>query len=202
MVSFSLPSFLYLPSVTLFPFLCFSFLFSFYLSFSFCRICFSTRKKMQNLRVSHLLLLLHYSKHVLDQLTATEFSQGEKSEAADMTKGISAVWLQTPNTMTYDVQRSCHCEKRLHGPTAPCKCTVPADNTTENPTSRHTTIRTHILLAMLEAARSKECPVYCFMGEGSCVRIPLGKWLYICFFVRSCCPGHKLIHLSELQQFQ
>jgi hypothetical protein len=63
-------------------------------------------------------------------------------------------------------------------PAAPCKFTVPTVNRTDSLTSRYmTTIHTHILLAMLLAASSKECTVYCFMAEGSCVRIPLEKWV-------------------------
>jgi len=182
------------------PFFFLSF-FLFFLSF-FAESVFPLVTKCKT-SVYHISSFCTYSKHVLDQLTATEFSYGEKSEAADMTEGISAAWLQTPNTMMWDVQRSCQCENRLHGPTAPCKFTVPTVNTTDNFTSRYLmTIHTHILLAMLVAARSKECTVYCFMAGESCVRIPLGKWLYICFFVRSCRPGHKLMPLSELQQYQ
>ena len=51
----SLSSLSYLVSVPMF-FLPFFFL-SFFLSLSFCRICFSTRKEMQNFHVSHFLLL-------------------------------------------------------------------------------------------------------------------------------------------------
>jgi len=55
---------------------------------------------------------------------------------------------------------------------------------------------------MLVAAWSKECTVYCFMAEGSGVRIPLQKRVYICLSVRLYCPGHKLIPLPDLQQYQ
>lgn len=194
-----LSSFRYLVSVPMFFLLFFIFIF---LSFSFCRICFSTPKEMQNFRVSHF-LLLHVFEARLGPTDSNRLFVRRKIRSGGHDWGNFCSL--APDTKCNDVR----CTKILPlweqtpWPNAPWEFTVPTANTTNNLTSRYMTkIHTHVLLIMLVAARSKECIVYRFLAEGSCVRIPLGKWLCICFFDRSCCPGHKPIPLSELQQYK
>jgi len=71
---------------------------------------------MQNSGVSHFLLLHIFEARIGPTDSNRVFVRRKIRSVADMTEGISAAWLQTPNTMTQDVQRSCHCENRLHGP--------------------------------------------------------------------------------------
>jgi hypothetical protein len=120
-----------------------------FLSSSFCRICFSTRKEMQNSRVSHFLLL-----HIFEaRLVATDSNRvfvrrKIRSGGHDWGNFCSL----TPDTKYNDAG----CTEILPlweetpWPGAPCRFTVPTVNRTDSRTSQYmTTIHTHILLAML-----------------------------------------------------